>query len=90
MDMSAPSSSKSVLVHFQDQRRHVTFSSGNITTNSLICAFKETFAAALGEKESTPLDHEVLLQMKNGDWGGEYVDIQGDSSRSNCSQSLVG
>jgi len=53
MDMSAPSSSKTVLVHFQDQRRHVTFSSGNITTSSLICAFKETFADALGEEEYT-------------------------------------
>ena len=80
MDVAAPSSSKTVLVYFRDRRRPVTFPSGNNETSSLICAFKETFADALGEeRESTSLDHEVLLQMKNEDWGGEYVDIQGDT-----------
>lgn len=53
MDMSAPSSSKTILVYFQDQRRPVTFSSGYNETDSLICAFKETFAYALGQEEST-------------------------------------
>ena len=42
---------------------------------SLICAFKETFVDVLGDESI----HEVLLQIKDEDWGGEFVDLQGDS-----------
>ena len=77
MDLSASTSSKTVLVYFWDRRRPVTFSSGNEETSSLICAFKETFADALGGEKETGTPLEVLLQMKDEDWGGEFVDIQG-------------
>lgn len=75
LDVSA---SKTILVSFRDRKRPVTFTSGNKETSSLICAFKETFADVLGE-ESENTSPDVLLQVKDEDWGGEYVDILGDT-----------
>ena len=72
------SDSKAVLVSFGDRRRPVTFPSGNKETSSLISAFKKTFSDVLGEqKEASAL--EVLLRVKDEDWGGEFVDIEGDT-----------
>ena len=75
LDVSA---SKTVLVSFCDRKRPVTFTSGNKETSSLICAFKETFADVLGE-ESENTSPDVLLQVKDEDWEGEYVDILRDT-----------
>ena len=75
--MNVSGVSKTVLVAFRDNKRPVTFISDNreTETDSLICAFKETFADVLGDESI----HEVLLQIKDEDWGGEFVDLQGDS-----------
>ena len=66
--MNVSGISKTVLLSFRDNKRPVTFISDNrvTETDSLICAFKETFADVLGDESI----HEVLLQIKDEDWEG--------------------
>ena len=75
--MNVSGVSKTVLVSFRDNKRPVTFISDNrvTETDSLIYAFKETCADVLGDENI----HEVLLQIKDEDWDGEFVDLQGVS-----------
>ena len=72
--MSAPS--KEALVCFRERKRKVVFSStdpdGEVA--ALVAAAKETFAGILNAET------ELVVQLKNEDWAGEFVDVEGSVS----------
>ena len=69
--MSAPN--KEALVCFGERKRRVVFSStdpgGEVA--ALVAAAKETFGGILNAET------ELVVQLKNEDWAGEFVDVEG-------------
>ena len=64
-------SSKTVLVCIGERKRPVHFSASDIDeTSALMLAIREVFQDIIAE------DTEIVLQMKDEEWAGEFVDIQ--------------
>lgn len=69
---------KKVLVCFGERRREVTFSSGGGKEgdiSSLLDAVAKVFADVLPAEDPT---HQLILQKKNEDWDGEFIDAVGE------------
>lgn len=71
-------SPKKVLVIFEERRREVTFfgrsaKEGDIAP--LLDAIGQVFADLLPSETPT---HQLILQTKNEDWNGEFVDAEGE------------
>ena len=66
---------KKVLVCLGDRRREVTFCSGSGgDTKALLDAVAEVFADILGSGDNPAA--QLILQTKNEDWAGEFVDAE--------------
>ena len=61
------SSTRTVLVSFNERRRPVTFQGGKA---GLIEAFKAAFVDVLN-----PLHSKLVLQIQDHNWGGAYIDL---------------
>ena len=68
---------KKVLVCFEERKREVAFSSGSEKegdVSSLLDAIAKVFADVLPAENPT---HQLILQIKNEDWDGEFLDAEG-------------
>ena len=77
MESEEPAS-KTVLVCFEQWKRPVTFNGGvQVLTEAMKTAFQDVLPA----DDNSPL----VLQVKNEDWGGEFVDVIRDDDISDRS-----
>ncbi len=72
--MQAQQKTKTVLVSFKGRRRAVTFTSSPNETADLLRSFSEVFCDVLQSDEAA---QNIVWQIKDKDWKGEFVDVWG-------------
>ena len=71
-EVASPQNSKTVLVCFGERKRPVTYTVDENEKESLLAAAREVFTDVDG------IVDESVVQVKNEQWGGEFVDLKED------------